>query len=82
MSCPELPLAFVTGSDEGYTDQFLRIVDLTDPGEPVEVGRWWYPGMHEAAGERPDSRRGVGTPCITPFPTVTCCTARGGMPGW
>jgi hypothetical protein len=53
MSCPELPLVYVTGSDDGYTDQFLRIVDLTNPGEPVEVGRWWYPGMYEAAGERP-----------------------------
>jgi hypothetical protein len=53
MSCPELPLAYVTGSDDGYLDQFLRIVDLTDPSSPTEVGRWWYPGMHEAGGERP-----------------------------
>ena len=65
----------------GITDQFLRIVDLNNPGEPVEVGRWWYPGMYEAAGAAPDFHRGVGTPCIMPFPTATCRTARGGMPG-
>jgi len=26
-------------------DQFLMIVDLTDPRKPHEVGRWWLPGM-------------------------------------
>ena len=25
-------------------DQFLMIVDLKDPKNPVETGRWWYPG--------------------------------------
>lgn len=49
----EKPYAWVTGSDTGFTDQFLRIFDLTAPAEPVEVGRWWMPGMHEAAGEVP-----------------------------
>lgn len=53
MSCPELPLAYVSGSDYGYTDQFLQIVDLSDPASPTEIGRWWYPGMHVGAGERP-----------------------------
>lgn len=53
MSSPALPYAYVTGSDDGFTDQFLQIVDLSDPTHPVEVGRWWYPGMHEGGGERP-----------------------------
>ncbi|MDQ1583953.1 MAG: hypothetical protein QOF36_2007 [Microbacteriaceae bacterium] len=47
------PYAFVSGSDDGYTDQFLQIVDLTDPAHPVETGRWWFPGMHTAGGEKP-----------------------------
>jgi hypothetical protein len=25
-------------------DQFLMIVDVSDPQNPREVGRWWYPG--------------------------------------
>jgi hypothetical protein len=31
MTCPSLPLLFDTGSDDGFTDQFLRIVDLSRP---------------------------------------------------
>jgi hypothetical protein len=31
-------------------DQFYVIVDLKDPEHPVEVGRWWLPGMKD--GER------------------------------
>jgi hypothetical protein len=48
----EPPYAYVTGSEEGWTDQFLMIVDLSDPSDPREVGRWWMPGMHAAGGER------------------------------
>ena len=32
-------------------DQFYVIVDLQDPEHPVEVGRWWLPGMKQ--GEQP-----------------------------
>lgn len=53
MTFTELPLAYVTGSDEDYTDQFLLIVDLSDPAAPREIGRWWYPGMWVGGGERP-----------------------------
>ena len=35
-------------------DQFLVILDLADPENPVEAGRWWMPGM--AAGEPPLQR--------------------------
>jgi len=50
----ERPYAWVTGSDEGWSDQFLIVVDLTDPGRPVEAGRWWLPGMHTGGVETPD----------------------------
>jgi hypothetical protein len=49
----EPPYAWVTGSDEGWSDQFLIVVDLSDPTHPVEAGRWWFPGMHTAGGETP-----------------------------
>ena len=47
-------LAYVSGSDRGYSGRLLQIVDLSDPSEPAEVGRWWYPGQHRAGGEVPD----------------------------
>ena len=47
----EEPYAYVTGSQEGWVDQFLMIVDVSDPSNPREVGRWWMPGQHAAGGE-------------------------------
>jgi hypothetical protein len=54
MSWWEGELVYLSGSDEGYVGRFLQIVDLTDPTNPAEVGRWWYPGQHRAGGEMPD----------------------------
>ena len=48
------PHAYVTGSEEGWNDQFLMIVDLSDRTNPREVGRWWFPGQHTAGGEQLD----------------------------
>jgi hypothetical protein len=47
------PYAYMSGSDEGLIDQFLVIVDLSEPSRPFEVGRWWFPGQNHAAGETP-----------------------------
>ncbi len=41
-------------------DQFLMIVDLSDPRAPQEVGRWWLPGTREGdAAETPPRVDGV-----------------------
>ncbi len=48
----ETPYAYVTAGDDDYSDQFLVILDLGDPGAPREVGRWWLPGMK--SGEEAD----------------------------
>jgi len=37
----------------GYTDHIFVIIDLADPAKPVEVGRWWMPGMWTAGEESP-----------------------------
>ena len=47
----EGPYVYVTGSEEGWSDQFLIVVDISDPSNPREVGRFWMPGMHVAGGE-------------------------------
>ncbi len=28
-------------------DQFYRVLDVSDPAKPRELGRWWYPGTRE-----------------------------------
>ncbi|MFI4926706.1 MAG: LVIVD repeat-containing protein [Burkholderiales bacterium] len=28
-------------------DQFYRVLDVSDPTKPRELGRWWYPGTRE-----------------------------------
>src|SRR5205814_9898906 len=43
----EPPYAYMSGSDENFLDQFLVVVDLSDPTRPCEVGRWWFPGQRE-----------------------------------
>jgi hypothetical protein len=54
MTYVDAPYAFVTSTEDGYRDSFLKIVDLSSPAHPVEVSRWWLPGQHEAGGEVPE----------------------------
>ncbi len=37
-------------------DQFLMIVDVGDPTDPTEVGRWWLPGTRVGDTEDPPDR--------------------------
>jgi hypothetical protein len=37
-------------------DQFYRIIDVRNPGKPVEQGRWWYPGTREGDDAPPPKR--------------------------
>jgi hypothetical protein len=54
----EPPYATMSGSEEGWTDQFFMAVDLSDPSRPREVGRWWMPGMWSAGGEQSNAPQG------------------------
>jgi hypothetical protein len=45
--------AYVSALLDGFTDYIFMTVDMADPAHPREAGRWWIPGMHQAAGERP-----------------------------
>lgn len=45
--------AHITAQPEGFTDCIYVIVDMQDPANPREVGRFWLPGMWEAGGEKP-----------------------------
>ena len=39
---------------DGFTDYVFMTIDLSDPANPREAGRYWLPGMHTAGGETPD----------------------------
>ncbi|MBU5424768.1 hypothetical protein KQI48_19015 [Cellulomonas hominis] len=45
--------AYASALLDGFTDYVLVTIDLADPTRPQIAGRWWLPGMHEAAGETP-----------------------------
>jgi hypothetical protein len=45
--------AYVSALPDGYSDYILLTIDLADPANPVEAGRFWLPGMHAAGGEDP-----------------------------
>lgn len=46
---------------DGFTDYIFMTIDLADPSNPRETGRYWLPGMNVAAGEtHPDGARRAG----------------------
>jgi hypothetical protein len=45
--------AYMSAEPEGFSDQIMFIVDVSDPTRPREVSRWWIPGMWTAGGEEP-----------------------------
>jgi hypothetical protein len=45
--------AYVSALLDGFTDYIFMTVDISDPANPREAGRYWIPGMNQAAGETP-----------------------------
>jgi hypothetical protein len=45
------PWTYVSALLDGFTDYIFMCVDMRDPVQPRESGRYWIPGMKEAAGE-------------------------------
>ena len=43
--------AYISPTAEGYVGNIVMILDLIDPANPVEVGRWWIPGQWTGGGE-------------------------------
>ena len=52
--------AYASALLDGFTDYIFITIDMSDPANPVEAGRYWLPGMNEAAGEVPTSNRRAG----------------------
>jgi hypothetical protein len=49
----ERELAYVSATLEGYRGNIILIIDLSDPQNPTEIGRWWTRGQWIAGGEEP-----------------------------
>jgi len=45
---------YLSATAEGFLAHIVIIMDLKDPANPVEVGRWWMPGQWLLGGEKPD----------------------------
>lgn len=45
--------AYASALLDGFTDYIFVTIDLQRPDRPELAGRWWLPGMNEAAGETP-----------------------------
>ena len=43
--------AYVSALLDGFTDYIFMTVDMSDPADPREAGRWWIPGKNQAVGE-------------------------------
>jgi len=45
--------AYASALIDGFTDYIFITIDMSDPARPRETGRYWIPGMNQAAGETP-----------------------------
>ena len=43
--------AYASALLDGFTDYVFITIDMADPANPKEAGRYWLPGMHTAGGE-------------------------------
>jgi len=43
--------AYISPTVDGYVGNIVMILDLADPANPTEVGRWWIPGQWVDGGE-------------------------------
>jgi len=43
--------AYISSTAEGYVGNIVIILDLKDPANPQEAGRWWIPGQWAGGGE-------------------------------
>ena len=50
--------AYCSLQPEGYRWNIFVTLDLSDPRQPQEIGRWWLPGMWEAGGEQTTEQPG------------------------
>ncbi len=52
---------YLSATPDGFSARIWCVIDVSDPSRPVEVGRWWWPGMadDEHADWPPSENRSV-----------------------
>ncbi|MBX6324117.1 MAG: hypothetical protein IRY94_20060 [Rhodospirillaceae bacterium] len=74
--------AYCSALLDGFTDYIFMAIDMADPRKPRPAGRWWIPGMNQAAGEKPSwaptRRMGLHHP-IVHGDTAYCAWRDAGM---
>jgi hypothetical protein len=79
---------YVTGSDKYFNGFILKIVDINDPYNPVEVGRWWTSEQYlndkiSAGSARYGSAEALASPflhaCVEKDDIVYCAYANKGF---
>ena len=63
-------------------DQFLMIVDLSDPEHPKETGRWWLPGTRDTDQASPPPRVSVNSGVRMHTPVVSVERPDRAYVGW
>jgi hypothetical protein len=58
--------AYLAAEVEGYRGRIVVVLDVEDPVNPREAGRWWLPGQWTAGGEEP-TWEGQGHSCHLPL---------------
>ena len=74
--------AYVSAIPEGFDDRIWVIVDMADPRNPVEAGRWWWPGQWVGGRAARPGPRASATPRTTPWSTATAPTSATATPAW
>jgi hypothetical protein len=59
-SYPGGKYAYLAAAMPGFSNQILVVLDVSDPRQPKEAGRWWMPGQKqgEQKGEGPEGFHG------------------------
>lgn len=71
--------AYASALLDGFLHHILICIDMADPTRPAEIGRWWIPRMHAAAGGVPQWK--AATHCVTRWSRMKSPTLAGGMAG-
>ena len=64
--------AYLSAAAPGFTGNILLILDVSDPRQPKEAGRWWMPGQKQGEPKRGGPEGFHGPANISPDGKMAC----------